>query len=61
MTTVGEIAVHLAVAGYVFDGFFCPVVFPRAVLDGICDWLGSVSQGFLPTLLYMERCLQIIR
>ena len=33
-----EMAVYLAVAGDVFDGvLFCAVIFPRDVLDEICD------------------------
>ena len=40
-----EIAVHLAVAGNVYDGVFC------AVLDKIWDLIESVSEGYLPTLV----------
>ena len=43
-----EIAVHLAVAGDVFDGvFLCAVLFsPRDVLGEIWDLIESVSEGF---------------
>ena len=43
-----ETAVHLAVAGGVFDGvfLFCPF-FPLDVLDEIWVVIGSVSEGFL--------------
>ena len=46
---VWEIAVHLAVAGGVYDGVFlyCPFS-PREVLDEILDLIESVSEG-LPT------------
>ena len=44
-----EIAVHLAVAGVVFDGVYlcCPFL-PRDVLDEIWDLIGSLSdsEGF---------------
>ena len=43
-----EIAVHLAIAGSVYDGDFSP----RNVLDEILDLIESVSAGFLPTLLF---------
>ena len=48
---VWEIAVHLAVACYVFIdvSLYCPF-FPRDVFDGIWDLIGSVSEGF-PTYL----------
>ena len=48
-----EIAVHLAVAGGVYDGVF----FPRDVLDEILDLIESVSEGFstLPTLVYWSK------
>ena len=43
----GKIAVHLAVAGDVFDGvFFVLFFFPRDVLDEIWDLIESVSEGF---------------
>ena len=40
-------AVHLAVAGGVFDGVFCAVLFPLDVSDEIWDLIESVSEGFL--------------
>ena len=47
-----EIALHLAVAGGVYDGvFLCSLFFPRDVLDGILDLIESVSEGF-PTNSY---------
>ena len=43
-----EIAVHLAVAGGVYDGvFLCCPFFPRDVLDEILNLTESVSEGFL--------------
>ena len=47
-----EIAVHLAVAGRVYDGvFLCCPFSPRDVLDGILDLIESVSEVFFsPTL-----------
>ena len=42
-----EKAVHLAVAGGVFNGVFCNVLFPLNVLDDIWDVIESVSEGFL--------------
>ena len=48
MATVWETAVHLAVAGGVFDGvFLCCPFFPLDVLDEIWDLIQSVSEGFL--------------
>ena len=45
-------AVHLAVAGGVFDCvFLCCFFFPLDVLDEIWDLIGSVSEDFLPTLI----------
>ena len=45
---VWETAVHLAVAGGVFDGvFFVLSFFPQDVLDEIWDLIESVSEGFL--------------
>ena len=42
-----EIAVHLAVAGDVFDGvILCCCFFPRDVLDEISDLIESVSEIF---------------
>ena len=38
--------IHLAVAGGVYDGVFCAVLYPRDVLDGILDLIQSVSEGF---------------
>ena len=32
---------------------FCAVLFPRDVLDGIWDLIGSVSEGF-PTYFYLS-------
>ena len=47
-----ENAVHLAVAGGVYDGVFVLSFFPRDVLDGILDLIESVSlRVFLPTLV----------
>ena len=44
---VWEIAVHLAVAGDVFDGvFLCCLFTPRDVLDEIWDLFELVSEGF---------------
>ena len=54
-----EIAVHLAVAGGVYDGvFMCCPFFPRDVLDGIFDLIESVSESF-PTYPYghIQKCL----
>ena len=49
-------AVHLAVAGDVFDGvFFMLAFFPPDVLDEIWDLIGLVSGGF-PTYFCMN-CL----
>ena len=45
-----EIAVHLAVAGCVYDGVFLCFFFPRDVLDGILDLLSQFLRVFLPTL-----------
>ena len=42
-----ETAVHLAVAGGVFDGVFVLSFFPLDVLDEIWDLIESVSEGFL--------------
>ena len=45
---IWEIAVHLAVAGDVYDGvFFMLSFFPRNVLDEILNLIESVSEGFL--------------
>ena len=42
-----EIAVHLAIAGDVFESvFFMLSFFPRDVLDEILDLIQSVSEGF---------------
>ena len=42
-----KIAVHLAVAGGVYDGvFLCCPVFPRDVLDQILDLIESLSESF---------------
>ena len=42
-----EIAVHLAVAGGVYDGVFLGCLFfPRDVLEKIWDLIESVSEGF---------------
>ena len=38
---------YLAVAGGVFAGVFCAVLFPLDVLDEIWDVIESVSEGFL--------------
>ena len=49
---VWETAVHLAVAGGVFDGvFLCCPFFPLDVLDEIWDLIEPVSEGF-PTYSY---------
>ena len=46
--SVWETAVHLAVAGGVFDGvFFCCPFFPLVILDEIWEVIESVSEGFL--------------
>ena len=48
-----KIAVHLAVAGDVFDGvFLCCPSFPRAILDEIWDLIESVFEG-VPTYSLM--------
>ena len=39
---------HLAVAGYIFDGVFFAGLFPRDVLDEIWDLIESFSEG-IPT------------
>ena len=40
-------AVHLAVAGDVFEGsYFVLSCFPRDVLDEIWDWVKSIAGGF---------------
>ena len=44
---VWEMAVHLAVAGDVFDGVF--LCCPCDILDEIWDLIESVSEGFLPS------------
>ena len=54
-----EIAVHLAVAGGVYDGVFLGCLFfPRDVLEKIWDLIESVSEGF-PTysfnLIYFSQ------
>ena len=47
VSPVWEIAVHLAVAGNVYDGIFFVLSFcPRGVLDEIWDLTESVSEGF---------------
>ena len=47
------IAVHLAVAGDVFDGvFLCCPFFSRDVLDEIWDLMSQCLRVFLPTLQY---------
>ena len=46
----GKFAVHLAVAGDVFDGvFLCCPFSPRDVLDKIWGLIESVFEVFLPT------------
>ena len=53
-----EIAVHLAVAGNVFDGvFLCCPFFPRDVLDEIWDIIESVSEGFSTYFCQRGECL----
>ena len=53
-------AVHLAVAGDVFDGvFLCCPFFQRDVLDEIWDLIESVSEGF-PTYFGTSRSALII-
>ena len=42
----GELAVYLTVACDVFIGVSVLSFFPRDVLDGIWDLIGSVSEGF---------------
>ena len=55
----GEIAVHLAVAGDVFDGvFICCPFSPRDVLDEIWDLIESVSEGFLSYSCIREQLVQ---
>ena len=49
MTPVWEIAVHLAVAGCVYDGVFVLSLFTRDDLDQIWDFIETVSENFLPT------------
>ena len=53
-------AVHLAVAGDVFDGvFFVLSFFPRDVLNEILDLIESVSDGFptySPIILPSKVC-----
>ena len=47
-----KIAVHLAVAGDVYDGvFLCCPFSPRDVADEILDLIESVSEGF-PTYFF---------
>ena len=46
-----EIAVHLAVAGDVFDGVFLCYPFSHEFLDEIWDLIESVSEGF-PTYFF---------
>ena len=60
---VWEIAVHLAVAGDVFDGFdgvFLCCSFPRDVLDDIWDLMSQFLSVFLPTLTFSFLLLHII-
>ena len=45
-----EIAVHLTVAGGVYDGVFVLSFFPRDALDKILDLIESVLRVFLHTL-----------
>ena len=53
-------AVHLAVAGGVFDGVFCCCLFsPPEVLDEIWDLIESVSEGFL-TYSYIVMKIYIV-
>ena len=52
-----EIAVHLAVAGDVFVGVFCAVLFPRDVLGETWDLIDSVSGGF-PT--YKHGVIKVV-
>ena len=54
---IGKMAVHLAVAGDVYNSvFLCCTFFPRDVLYEIRDSFESVSEGF-STYLYL-RLLQ---
>ena len=49
------IAVHLAVAGGVYDGvFLCCSFSPRQVLDGILNLIEPVPEGF-PTYFCVHR------
>ena len=53
-----ETAVHLSVAGGVFDGvFLCCSFSPLDVLDEIWDVIESVSEGFLTYLLLLGRAI----
>ena len=53
-----EIAVHLAVAGGVYDGvFLCCLFFSRDVLDGTFDLIESVPMGFLTYSLSINSTL----
>ena len=47
-----EIAVHLAVAGDVYDGFFLCCPFSTKCLVEILDLIGSVFEGF-PTYCFI--------
>ena len=58
---VWETAVHLAVAGGVFDGVFCAVLFPLDVLDEIWDLIESVSEGFLTYSYFIEGFVERIK
>ena len=55
---VWEVAVHLAVAGHVFDGVFFLVLsfLLRDVYDEIWILIEAVSEGFLPTLSNVFTC-----
>ena len=52
VTPVWEIAVHLGVARYVYDGvFLCCPFFQQDVWDEILDLMTQFLRVFLPTLL----------
>ena len=56
-----ETAVHLAVAGGVFDGIFlCCSFFPLDVLDEIWDVIESVSEGLLTTVFSIHSCVCLV-
>ena len=58
-TPIWEIAVHLAVAGDVFDCVFVLSFFPRDVLDEIWNLIESVSEGF-PTYSFIHKLVSLM-